>query len=181
MDRIKSYKISVNTHFMSFLICILCAVFLYSAMSNLIRDMLGSEFIVYPTPYLLLNSYIYIILLIIPISVIHELLHGLAYRMFGGKVIYGFRGIYAYTREISGKSISRSLFLIVLLFPLAAISVISLSLGRWLGGMIFILNLFGSSGDIYMAILLSGYGSDSMIIDRTYGFDVINTCEEIRI
>lgn len=155
--------------------CILFAVPLYSTMGSLITEMFGSDFILYPTPYVMLNCYIYIILLLVPISIVHELFHGLAYRLFGGKVKYGFRGIYAYTKEISGRAIWRSFFLIVLLSPLAAISIISLALGRWMGSMIFMLNLFGSSGDIYMALTLIRCSSESRIIDRSYGFDVLNT------
>lgn len=41
----------------------------------------------------------------IPITLIHELIHGCAYATFGGKIKFGFKGIYAYAQEISEKPI----------------------------------------------------------------------------
>ena len=108
----------------------------------------------------------------IPISIVHEEIHGVAYKLFGGKIKYGFKGIYAYTMETSGKEILRVKFLIVLLAPLATMSVLSLFLPSWLGGMIFLLNLLGASGDIYMSLFLCKFNCDSKITDRIYGFDV---------
>ncbi|WP_077848217.1 DUF3267 domain-containing protein [Clostridium puniceum] len=72
-------------------------------------------------------------------SIVHEIIHGAAYKLFGGKVKFGFKGIYAYTMEISGKKITRLQFLIVLLAPLICISILSLLFPVWLGGMIFFL------------------------------------------
>ena len=97
----------------------------------------------------------------------------MVYKLFGGKVKYGFKGIYAYTMETSGEEILRVKFLMVLLAPLVAMSVLSLFLPSWLGGMIFLLNLLGASGDIYMALFLCKFSYDSKIIDRIYGFDVM--------
>jgi len=93
--------------------------------------------------------------------------------LFGGKVKFGFKGIYAYTMEISGKKMTRLQFLVVLLAPLTCISILSLLFAAWLGELIFYLNLIGSSGDIYMALFLCGFSYDSKIIDRSYGFDVV--------
>jgi len=109
----------------------------------------------------------------IPISIVHEGIHGLVYKVFGGKVKYGFKGIYAYTQEISEMPIDRVKFLIILLAPLAVMSIITLLLPLWLGGMIFFLNLLGASGDLYMSYKLIKYDYNSKIIDRKYGFDVV--------
>ena len=109
----------------------------------------------------------------IPISIVHEAIHGLAYKSFGGKVKYGFKGIYAYTQEISEMPIDRIKFLIILLAPLAIMSIMTLFLHLWLGGMIFFLNLLGASGDLYMSFKLIRYDSNSKIVDRKYGFDVV--------
>ena len=38
---------------------------------------------------------------------------------------------------------------------------------------VFFLNLIGGSGDIYMALFLCRFSYDSKIIDRSYGFDVV--------
>jgi hypothetical protein len=40
--------------------------------------------------------------------------------------------------------------------------------------MIFILNLLGSTGDILMAFYLCRTNENSYILDRSYGFDVID-------
>ncbi|MGH4125298.1 MAG: metalloprotease family protein [Clostridium sp.] len=56
--------------------------------------------------------------------------------------------------EVSAKPIQRVKFLIVLLLPVTVISVVSLFLPLWVGGMIFFLNLLGSSGDLLMAFSL---------------------------
>ena len=109
----------------------------------------------------------------IPITMVHERTHGIVYTFFGGKVKYGFKGIYAYTQEISEKPIGRVEFLIVLLSPMVVISLLSLLLPIWIGGMVFILNALGSCGDLYMAITLSKYDWHSKIIDKSYGFDII--------
>jgi hypothetical protein len=39
--------------------------------------------------------------------------------------------------------------------------------------MLFLLNLVGSTGDLYMAFYLCKLSNGSKIIDRNYGFDVI--------
>jgi len=75
--------------------------------------------------------------------------------------------------EISGKEILRVKFLMISLAPLVAMSVLSLFLPPWLGGMIFLLNLMGASGDIYMSLFLCKFNYESKIIDRSYGFDVV--------
>jgi hypothetical protein len=93
--------------------------------------------------------------------------------VFGGKVRYGFKGIYAYTMEVSEKPIQRVKFLVVLLLPVTAISLFTLLLPLWLGGMVFFLNLIGSSGDLLMAVSLMKLDSGSMIIDRNHGYDVV--------
>jgi len=109
----------------------------------------------------------------IPISIVHEAIHGLAYEFFGGKVKYGFKGIYAYTQEVSEIPIDRIKFLIILLAPLTVMSILTLLLPVWLGGIIFLLNLLGASGDLYMSYKLIKYDSNSKIVDRIYGFDVV--------
>jgi Protein of unknown function (DUF3267). len=97
------------------------------------------------------------------------------FTLFGGKVRYGFKIIYAYTQEISEMPIQRYKFIIILLMPTLVISFASLLLPAWLGGMVFFLNLLGASGDIYMTLLLLlRYRNKCKIIDRRYGFDVVS-------
>jgi hypothetical protein len=103
----------------------------------------------------------------------HELVHGYFFTIFGGKIKYGFKVLYAYTSETSGKSLSRTQFLVILLAPLTVISLAALAVNGWPGGLIFSLNLLGSSGDILMAFYLCRLDDNAKIIDREYGFDVI--------
>lgn len=57
-----------------------------------------------------------------------------------------------------------------LLIPVTVISVLSLLLPFWLGGMI---NFLGSTGDLFMAVTLIKLHHESKIIDKKYGFDVV--------
>jgi len=52
-------------------------------------------------------------------------------------------------------------------------SIVTLMLPSDLGGIIFLMNLLGASGDLYMSFKLSRYNSNSKIVDRKYGFDVV--------
>ncbi|WP_154104997.1 hypothetical protein [Clostridium ragsdalei] len=53
------------------------------------------------------------------------------------------------------------------------ISLTCLLLPVWLGEIFFIINLLGSTGDIYMSLYLLKYDKNAKIIDKPYGFDVI--------
>ncbi|HEY8892646.1 MAG TPA: DUF3267 domain-containing protein [Clostridium sp.] len=81
--------------------------------------------------------------------------------------------MFAYTQEISEIPIDRTKFLIILLAPLTLMSIVTLMLPSDLGGIIFLMNLLGASGDLYMSFKLSRYNSNSKIVDRKYGFDVV--------
>ncbi|MBU3182039.1 DUF3267 domain-containing protein [Clostridium psychrophilum] len=169
-----SFKITWKTHVICTLIAFAIAQIMGSNASDIVENfIITKSFILYPTKNLIVNFYVYVLLLMIPISIVHEGIHGLVYKFFGGKVKYGFKGIYAYTQEISGMPIERTKFLIILLSPLAVISILTLFLPLWLGGMTFFLNLLGASGDLYMALKLIKYDSNSKIVDRIYGFDVV--------
>lgn len=168
-----SFRITWKVHLKCVLMSLIFIIFYYNPTNRIIGNFFGNSFIFYPTKYLIVNFYLYVILLMVPITIVHEVTHGFIYTIFGGKVKYGFKGIYAYTQEISKKPIDRIEFLVVLLCPMVIISVLSLLLPIEIGGMVFILNALGSCGDLYMAIALSKCGSHSRIIDRSYGFDVI--------
>lgn len=127
----------------------------------------------YPTPSPELNFLLFFVLVMLVITVIHESIHGLCYTIFGGKVKFGFKGIYAYTCEISGKAIPAAKFTTVLLSPLILISLFCLLCDYRLGGMIFYINLLGSTGDLWMAATVLKHGRKAMIVDRNDGFDII--------
>lgn len=168
-----SFKLTWKSHIICIIILVILVLVMKSVVDVILVNIFSQNIIFFPTKNLIVNFYIFTISLMIPISIMHESIHGAAYKLFGGKVKYGFKGIYAYTIETSGKKIPRWQFLIVLLAPLATISLVSLLFPVWLGGMIFLLNLLGASGDIYMALFLCKFNYESMIIDRSYGFDVV--------
>lgn len=61
----------------------------------------------------------------------------------------------------------------MLLMPVTAISIISIILPYRIGLQIYLLNLLGSSGDLYMSLWLCKFENEVKIIDRSYGFDVV--------
>lgn len=75
--------------------------------------------------------------------------------------------------------IKRNCFIAVLLMPLLIISLICLPFNNFFAGMSFIINLAGSSGDILMALSLLAYSNECRIIDRRYGYDVIEGYKEV--
>ncbi len=168
-----SYKISYKTHIICFLIGLLVTIVLETLVDKILIDFIVAIIHYWSSSNLIIKFYGFIIVLLIPIILVHEFIHGIAYTNFGGKVRYGFKGVYAYTQEISEIPIEKKKFAVILLAPLIIISLITIFIPGWLGGLIFLLNLLGSTGDIYMAITLSRYPANSTIIDRSYGYDVI--------
>ncbi|MBK5240149.1 DUF3267 domain-containing protein [Clostridium sp.] len=168
-----SFKISWKTHVICIFIALIIVKILGSNADSIIDNFFLRPFIFYPSEYLVINFFIYALLLMVPISIIHESIHGFAFKVFGGKVKYGFKGIYAYTMEISQLPIERTKFLIILLAPVTVMSIASLLLPTSLGGVIFLFNLLGASGDLYMSYRLMKCHFNSKIVDRIYGFDVV--------
>lgn len=122
-----------KTHALCFDISIVCTMMLGDLSGKIVDQVVWQTILLFPTKYVEVSFYLYILLLLVPIIAVHEALHGLAYTMFGGKIKYGFKGIYAYTMEISEKPIQRLKFLVVLLMPVVIISVGSIFLPSWLG------------------------------------------------
>lgn len=168
-----SFKVNWKTYIIFMVFSLLIVRLLNSEVNLILQNFIIANPSIYINGNIFLHFYIYVIFLMIPVSIVHELVHGFFYMMFGGRVRFGFKGIYMYTREISGKPIGRNKFLIILLMPLISISLLSCFIKN-LGGMAFLLNLLGSSGDMVMALALIRYSYDSRIIDREYGFDVIS-------
>lgn len=155
------------------LVSFLCVLILNKQVDIILTNFLLGCPEVYMSNAVIFYFYLYVVMLMVPVSIIHELIHGCTYMLFGGKVRYGFKIIYMYTQETSGRPIKRVKFLIILLSPLMVISLFSPLLGSVWGGMVFLLNLLGSSGDICMALSLCRRSPDSSIIDRQDGYDVI--------
>lgn len=88
----------------------------------------------------------------IPITLVHEIIHGITYNLFAGKVKYGFKCIY--TQGISHVILHRTKFLIVLLAPVTIISVSTVLSGTVIGNVLFLLKFLGSISNILMDIYL---------------------------
>lgn len=85
----------------------------------------------------LVDLIILICVLLIPITIVHELFHAAVRKLFGGKVRLGFKGVYAYTQEVTGIVLYRTKFLIVILAPVTFISIASLLFSHDIGRIIF--------------------------------------------
>lgn len=168
-----SFKVSWKLHSLSAVTSVfICLLFKESLIIAITEIMLAIAFIKIGENYVVS----YLVLVggsLFLTTFVHEILHGLMYILFGGKVKFGLKLICAYTVETSGIILHRTKFLIVLLAPLTIISLLSLFLGSGFGGLIFIFNLLGSTGDLMMAFYLCKGNERSYIIDRDYGFDVI--------
>jgi hypothetical protein len=168
-----TYKITWKTYAACLFLALLFDILLGETAVNIIENFAMRDFMKFPSSFSIINLMFWSVALMIPISIVHEWIHGTVFIIFGGKVKYGFKGVYAYTREVSGKPIFKEEFIFVLLMPTIVISLLCLLLPFWLGGMVFLLNLLGASGDIYFTLLLLRYRKESKIIDRGYGFDVV--------
>ena len=172
-----SYKITWKTHIISFFITIGITFLFYNQIEIIIDNLIIQSFMQFLTASIFINVILIFTFAMFLITELHESAHGAANILFNGKVKYGFRGIYAYTQETTGRALSINEFTIVLLAPLMVISVLAFAMmifNYWTGNILFILNLLGSSGDIYMAVSLSSYKYNSSIVDKPYGFDILN-------
>lgn len=168
-----TFKITWKTH----VICFIMSLLIIAAVYNLLESAIIHT-VIYDMPKVpLFPAYVlllgYIVILSAFVTFLHELIHGAAYKIFGGKVRYGLKLIYAYTTEVSGLPLSRTKFLVVLLSPLAAISVFCLLIQFQIGAIAFVFNFAGSTGDILMSLYLLRVKKNYKIIDRIYGFEVV--------
>lgn len=148
-----SFKITWKTHVVSMVIALLITLLLYHPINRIIENYVSSSIIIYPTGNILINFYIQVFVILLIVSVIHELIHSFMYKLFGGKTKCGFKFIFAYTQEVSGLALKRVQFLIVLMAPVVVISLLSTLFGH-IGGLAYFVNLLGSYGDVYMVLNL---------------------------
>ncbi|WP_058293853.1 DUF3267 domain-containing protein [Clostridium neonatale] len=165
-----SWKIHILCFFIAYIFCLIEQKFILNLFVGLLLQNTRIEF----TGNMRMDLSIFLFIIFIPITFVHELLHGIVYMMFGGKVRYGFKVIYVYAQEISDIELHRTKFLLVLLAPLTIISLCSAFMPKNIGGIVFLLNLLGSTGDILMALYLCKSNVNSYVVDRIYGFDVID-------
>jgi hypothetical protein len=167
------FKISTSMQIKCFFISAALAAAMYKTILNLNQVYFTSGVAFMPTSVPVVNYFIIVLLVLIPITAIHELIHGAFYRIFGGRPVYGFKGVYAYTMESTNKPIPRNSFLILMLAPVTVISFVCAFIpGVW-GSVVMVLNLLGSSGDIYMAWGLRKLPPGCSIIDRSFGYEAI--------
>jgi hypothetical protein len=168
-----SYKISWKTYTASLLLSFLIIKIMGRNVINIFDNYFASEVMKYPSNNTIANFYIHIVVLMIPISLFRELIHGAMYLIFGGRVRYGIKFLYFFAQETSGIAVPWHIFILILSAPLILISSLSMILPYDIGRMIYLLNFISSSGDIFMIMILLKYNSGSKIIDRSYGFDVV--------
>lgn len=162
------FIVTKKTHILAFVLSCILIIFQFNTINEINMSILTSV-----GSYRMLKYYIILILILLINSLIHELIHGLAYVSFGGKFIIGFKGTYFYTKEITGVRLKVKDFAIVLLAPLTIISTLSLFIPM-VGGLIFFVNLLGSTGDLIMTWRLMKLSKDALIVDIDEGFYVEN-------
>jgi len=109
---------------------------------------------------------------------LHELLHGLAFRLFGGKPSFGAKLPLALYCSAPAQLFRRNAYLLVGLAPFVVITVAGLAL-TWLRPDVaaylqfgFIGNAAGAAGDLWAARVLLRQRRDSLIEDTATGFRV---------
>ncbi|RUR73240.1 DUF3267 domain-containing protein [Chlorogloeopsis fritschii PCC 9212] len=112
--------------------------------------------------------------------VIHELIHGLAFRAFGGSPRYGIKVKYFFPYAYAtspGDIFSRNAFVTIGLAPLVVIDLVCLVLlavfpqATWLVW-VLVINTSGASGDIWMATLLLRCPKSIQVEDRRAGMAI---------
>jgi hypothetical protein len=169
-----SFKVSWKLHIVCFLLAYAFCYIEQNRISDLFVSLLSQNELIDFTGNTLMYLIIFLIVIFIPITFVHELLHGAVYKLFGGKIRFGFKGVYAYAQETSGIALHRTKFLLVLLAPVTIISLTSVFIPEGIGGIVFLLNLLGSTGDLLMAFYLCKGNENSYVVDKSYGFDIIN-------
>lgn len=164
------FKITNKLHLKLLAITLIFSIIFHNYLNTIIFNFFKKSMNIFN--YSITISFILLMATITMLTMAHELIHGLTFTIFGGTVKYKFKFIYAATEEISNKPMSLIKFTIILLSPVTIISLLSLLLPRWLGNLIFISNLIGSVGDLYMALGLVKYPYNSKIIDKPYGYYV---------
>ncbi|SHK35204.1 Putative zincin peptidase [Clostridium cavendishii DSM 21758] len=162
-----SFIITKKTH----ILCLVIACIIVVLQMNTII-LINANIIELFQSHVVLKYYLMLLIIATINTLIHELIHGLTYKMLGGKFKIGFKGIFAYTKETTGIRLTVIELTIVLLAPVTLISIISLFIPV-VGGLVFFINLLGSTGDLLMAFWLIRADKNSLILDTDKGFDVI--------
>lgn len=162
------FTITKSLHIKVFVIALAIAYVLYDQINATLMDYQVDIFNITDSIVL---YWVALLAIVLVMSFIHEIFHAMAYMVFGGKVQIGFKGIYAYTKEISGLSIKGIQMIIILLTPVIIMSTPLLFSSHWLFRFVFIFNLVGSLGDIFMTLfILKNKGFRKKVTDLDDGF-----------
>ncbi|NLI58151.1 MAG: DUF3267 domain-containing protein [Clostridium sp.] len=108
--------------------------------------------------------------------VLHELIHGIAYKFFGAKLKFGFKHLNIYTIDTSGNTYGVLEMFVIMFLPLLFLTVLFLILSYIFKEnyhyFIFctIFNVASSIGDIILFIYMLSKGGGCKIKDTNYGF-----------
>jgi len=126
-----------------------------------------------PIKGILINYTLISLTLVYVMALIHELIHGLVSILLGGKVVIGFKWVYAYTKEVSNKHFKRFEYVLILLAPVIIMTILLLPVNHWITNLVIIFNIMGSTGDIVMSLIVLKHGKNSNIISNNEGFEII--------
>ena len=112
--------------------------------------------------------------------ILHELVHGLAMKIFGTKKVkYGFTGMYAYAG--SDDYYDKKSYIIIALAPivvwgivLAIINVLVPYEWFWVVYLIQLINLSGAAGDLFVTVRFSKMPKDILVRDYGVGMTVFS-------
>jgi hypothetical protein len=146
--------------------------------TNIVTNYLEFNFSNWDFPYwqmYIVLSIVNLSFVIIPMIFVHELIHAIVLKYYGGKVKLGFKYfIYAYVQETSNMLLTRNQFITVLLSPVIVLSIIGLVCPYPYIKIFSFLNIIGSTGDLYMALKVIRYNKNCYVADKPYGFDIID-------
>ena len=155
-----SFQITKKTQFLAFLMSCVLIISQVETIVSINWSILGKV-----GEYKVLKYYGILIVIVLLSTLIHELIHGLVYKSFGGNFVIGVKGMCAYTKETTGIELTVSQFAVVLLAPVTLISTISLFIPV-VGSLVFFVNLLGSTGDFVVMLWLMKIKKDSFVVDR---------------
>lgn len=167
-----SFKINWKFHIKAYLLAAFIFIILYREINLSMQNFI--YFIVISLNMNIIAMILFLLVAFILMCLVHEIVHGVMYIVMGGKIKIGCKLIYMYTCEVSQKQFTRIQFLLIIMSPVVILSLLSLILPVWLGSLIYVLNLLGSTGDICMGICLCRYNYRNSFIDREYGFDIVS-------
>ncbi|MDQ2085486.1 DUF3267 domain-containing protein [Herbivorax sp. ANBcel31] len=110
------------------------------------------------------------------IIALHELIHGIGYKIFGARLKFGFKHLNIYTMDISGNSYRVIEMFVIMLLPLLSLTIFLSVLSYIFKDYYFyfilgtIFNISSSVGDIILFSYMLIKGSECKIKDTSYGF-----------